>query len=1115
MSQTTTANKTLCRTSGFFVVRTPQLPYETLLQWGSGLQSAAAGEDEERLTAALAADGQLLRERLRQLIEQPEVREAIFVASPSLDASLDQWFKEPSGERGQKVERSLVRYLVRMAGRPTPFGLFSGCAYGRIAEQTHFRLAPCREYRRLTRLDMDYLTTLCEALNRDPELKQALIYFPNSSIYQAAGRVRYVETRMGESGRSHHLVAVETTPYLDATLRRAAAGAKAMDLAAALIQDDPEITLMEAQQFINELIDSQLLVSNLAPLLTGEEPINDLLRQLRQIPSMASVAEALAYAHERLQDIDRVGLGNAPQRYLDITERLKDLPAKIDLSKMFQVDMAKPAPEATLGHAVVEEMIRGVTLLHRVFGSIAGDRLNTFREAFYQRYEDREVPLVEVLDEEVGIGFERSMTPTAEASPLLVGLGFPSMGNPDESIRWGARHSYLMSKYIASAEKKETVLQLEAKELEQVGSPARAPLPDGFTVMGTLVAADSSAVERGEYKVIMGGISGPSGANLLGRFCFADPQMEEGVRRHISEEEALQPHAIFAEIVHLPEGRIGNILARPVLRQYEIAYLGRSGAAPEMTIPITDLMVSVKGGPTGRVTLRSRRLDKEIIPRLTSAHNIVHPHNTGVYKFLTALQAQSVFSSMRIDSLRWDWGALEGQTFLPRVVCGKLVFAKARWVIGGDDVRNLNNVTGAQRFREVQKFRAKHRLPRWVLVADGDNELPVDLENVLSIDTFVQLVHDRPQFRLEEMYPDADELCTEGPEGRFTHEIVVPMVLNRDPSTSNLPQRSAKTPSVTRSYIPGSPWLYFKLYTGTSTADQVLREIIAPVAEQAMAAGACQRWFFIRYGDPDWHVRLRFYGDGPTLAARILPALYAAAEPALQSGGLHRLLLDTYHREWERYGGDVGIELFEHFSHIDSQAVIDIVKLLAGDEGADARWRLVLRGMDTLMDDAGLTTADKMQVITACRETFGREHGADVTGLKDQLGQKFRNERKSIEQLLDPANDMASPLWPGLEIIRRRSGEWGTLWSDLRAHEQADRLTMPLLDLMPSYLHMHANRLLRSAARAQELVIYDFLKRVYESRAARERKAGIGPVVAKPKKLTLKKAEAVEGGASS
>ena len=43
------------------------------------------------------------------------------------------------------------------------------------------------------------------------------------------------------------------------------------------------------------------------------------------------------------------------------------------------------------------------------------------------------------------------------------------------------------------------------------------------------------------------------------------------------------------------------------------------------------------------------------------------------------------------------------------------------------------------------------------------------------------------------------------------------------------------------------------------------------------------------------------------------------------------------------------------------------------------------------------------------------------------------------------------------------------------------------LDLGASLVHMHVSRLLRSAQRAQELVLYDFLSRIYQSQAARRR----------------------------
>src|SRR5262249_2895550 len=158
----------------------------------------------------------------------------------------------------------------------------------------------------------------------------------------------------------------------------------------------------------------------------------------------------------------------------------------------------------------------------------------------------------------------------------------------------------------------------------------------------------------------------PSGATLLGRFCHADPELQREVEAHVRAEEALRPDALFAEIVHLPEGRVGNVLCRPVLREYEIPFLGRSGAPPERQIPLSDLLVSVRDG---RVRLRSARLDREVIPRMSNAHNFGW-RSLGAYRFLCMLQMQAV-----AGGLMWDWGPLGSVPYLPRVVHGRLVLS--------------------------------------------------------------------------------------------------------------------------------------------------------------------------------------------------------------------------------------------------------------------------------------------------------------------------------------------------------------------------------------------------------------------------------------------------------
>jgi lantibiotic biosynthesis protein len=301
------------------------------------------------------------------------------------------------------------------------------------------------------------------------------------------------------------------------------------------------------------------------------------------------------------------------------------------------------------------------------------------------------------------------------------------------------------------------------------------------------------------------------------------------------------------------------------------------------------------------------------------------------------------------------------------------------------------------------------------------------------------------------------------------------------------PRAAAPTPppaEVRRRFAPGSDWLYAKLYTGHATSDQVLTDAIAPLVRDLPA------WFFIRYADPQWHVRFRVRGAPAWLYGELLPRLAEHTRAMLDDGRMWKLQLDTYEREVERYGGPAGIELAEQLFCADSACVIDILGMIAGDAGADARWRLSLRGIDQLLDDLGFALAERLSIMRQARDSFAREHRVDASiGFQRGLGDKYRKERIALEALLDRTRDADSDLAPGLERLAARSTANAPIAAELRAAEQRGALTMSLAELAPSYIHMHVNRLIRSAQRAHELVLYDLLVRLYESRQARARKA--------------------------
>jgi thiopeptide-type bacteriocin biosynthesis protein len=1061
--------------SGFFVLRTPLLPFTEVPAWGDGLQAPATRGDPGVpgflgvLGEAVAADRTLLRRRLEDIVTTPQFRDALFVASPGLAAAVDTWRKEPDSDKGRATERSLVSYFVRAAARPTPFGLFAGCTTGRLGERTRMRLGEGAGYRRHTRLDMDYLWALAEAVERDPGLRAELDYRPNSSLYQVGDRLLFAEARQSSTGRSYQLVAVGATPYLMQTLARARDGARLATLAAALVDD--EITRADADAYLAELADSQVLVADIRPQLTGAPPTETFVAALRRLERGASIAHRLNEAVESLAAIDADGIGVPADRYRAAAAVLDGLPESPELSRFVQVDLIKPAGQVTLGADVVSHLLRGTEVLHALARYRGHEGLRQFREQFQQRYETREVPLAQALDEENGIGFERSGSPTAEAAPLLDGL--PLSRGQDHSAPWTRRDTFLLGKLTRALAAGSDEISIGPAEAAAVGGSDATPLPDAFEVMAAVLADGEQAPGQGDFRVVLHSVSGPSGALLFGRFLHADDELHQFVRAHLAAEEEVHPDRVFAEIVHLPQGRVGNILCRPVLRGYEIPYLGRSGAPADRQLPLSDLLVSVQDD---RIVLRSRRLGCEVVPRLTTAHD--HTRRAlGIYRFLCALQFQQVN-----PGVMWDWGPLGLAPFLPRVVTGRVVLSRARWNLGEKELAAFAEPRGAKMFAAVQQVRERLRLPRYVVLADGDNELLVDLDNVLSLEALAHEVRGRDFAPLVELVPATDQMCASGPEGPFAHQVIVPFVRAVPPPAAQ-PRRRPATTSCARRFPPGSEWLYVKLFTGTATADQVLRQTASAV-KASIEAGGVDRWFFIRYGDPDWHLRLRVHGAPDRLLAETLPLLHRVTAPMLETGQLWRVQLDTYEREAERYGGEAGIGLAEHIFHADSDAVLAAVRQLTGDSGAQLRWRVALLGIDLLFDDLGLTLQQKLSIAQLARHGYGKEFGTHGD-FQREVSRRYRTERASVETLLDPDRDPPADLAASVRALHQRSRVLAPVGQELRAVAAAGRLSVDICDMAMSLAHMHVNRMLRSAQRAQELVLYELLGRAYSSRAAR------------------------------
>lgn len=271
-----------------------------------------------------------------------------------------------------------------------------------------------------------------------------------------------------------------------------------------------------------------------------------------------------------------------------------------------------------------------------------------------------------------------------------------------------------------------------------------------------------------------------------------------------------------------------------------------------------------------------------------------------------------------------------------------------------------------------------------------------------------------------------------------------------------------------RQFFPGSEWLYLKIYTGIKTADIILEEAVAFLMEDFQKNNQISKWFFIRYIDPEPHLRIRLKVSNINNYNEIFEKINDAVKEYTESGEISSIIVDTYNREIERYGENT-MEDAETLFHDNSEFTL---QCLHYDD--EEKIIISLYYIDQVLDEINLTILEKLEWIRYFNDAFKQEFNADKK-LNSQLDKKYREFKPKFVDFLTSE-----------EFFEERETVNNILIGNLAFqniinHHENESLGMPLRFFFQSIFHMNINRLFISDQRLFEMVIYDYLLRHYKT----------------------------------
>ena len=905
-----------------------------------------------------------------------ELKNYIRYASPSFYELIKDHSYHESETLSDKIRFTVWKYFNRAKFRATPFGHFGAFIPVPVKSASHF-------LKFSKKLIVHEFSDWTEVGN-EIDFSKITNFRSNTSIYQIGDDLRYLKSNKATfklSSIEYHELAYTLVQFCNTSRSRE----EVYDFL-----ETQGINTKISDAFLEQLVELQLLVSDQHPNIIG----NDYFKRLTLATSS----------------------GN---RYI-ISER-----------RLLEGNLYSPA---------LKPLNRLIKLLSYCIPPQQQPDLDSFRKRFYNRFENRTIPLLLALDPEKGIGYGDLEQEISDGN-ITDKLSASNYGESAEShfvnLNYNRLTRFILEKIFSGK-------PIDLSEMEIDETSKAYPLPASFFAQIELI----------DDIMLVKSLGGTSATSLLGRFTLASEQVAEAARELAKAEEVYNPDILFFDIAYQSEKNVDNVNRRSQIYDFEMPIVGWSES--ENIIDLNDIYVTVKGD---EVVLFSQKYAKRIIPRHVSAYNVVRS-DLSVFRFLTDLQHQNLSINLSVDLKQ----LFPGLDYYPRVSFKNTILSTKKWLLPERFSKQSKKKT-SDLIAELKQWLKEYGISTSFKCGIEDQTLTFTVQSDTELNMFLMYTKNKDKLYIEEALISQQTRIIDEQEQPYSAEFLLSFVNQKQVYKHYAPSMNLTvTTSVKEKVLPGDGWLYYEIYCHSSRSNDLLTGALKPLLFENKKY--IKKWFFIRYNDPTDHIRFRIQFKDEAQITSFMLRFNETMAPWLETATISDIQLKTYKREIERYGHARMYES-EKFFHIDSDLA---VMLISKKYPVSHLHYFSIQLIKDLLVRSTLSAEQQLDFVQKVADSFSVEKKIDNKGFKmiNESYRKLMDERNSYRETKTIHSKKEKLLKLALDLL-----------SNCRDDEKSDFLS--------SLIHMHINRLFSKDTRMHELVVYQFLFKLLRSEMSQKK----------------------------